>query len=125
MTIGKGRLEAFSDGVIAILITIMVLEFKLPHGTDLHHHLFHVVQRISGSVLAGFAYFLLTRRLLALHERGSTLVAAVGNQKKERASVALYALAISIAYWHPWIAYSFYLVVAIVWLAPDPRIERA
>lgn len=74
---GKSRLEAFSDGVIAIIITIMVLEMKAPHGSELadllpiaptfltyilsyvyvglywnnHHHLFHVVQRVSGGVL--------------------------------------------------------------------------
>ena len=73
----KGRLEAFSDGVIAILITIMVLEMKVPHGTDLaalrpvwpvllsyvlsfiylgiywnnHHHLFQAVRRVSGTIL--------------------------------------------------------------------------
>src|SRR3954469_3006291 len=136
MTIGKGRLEAFSDGVIAILITIMVLDLKVPHGTDLaalrelgpvlmsyvlsyvfvgiywnnHHHLMHAVNRVSGSVLwanlhllfwlslipfttrwmeesgfaslpvaiygvvlflAGFAYFILTKRLLAIHPKDS------------------------------------------------------
>jgi len=74
---GKGRLEAFSDGVIAIIITIMVLEFKVPHGAQLsdllplwpvflsyvlsfvnvgiywnnHHHLMHAVKKVNGAVL--------------------------------------------------------------------------
>jgi uncharacterized membrane protein len=74
---GKGRLEAFSDGVIAVIITIMVLELKVPHGVDLpalipsipvflsyvlsyifvgiywnnHHHMLHAVQHVTGGVL--------------------------------------------------------------------------
>src|SRR5437870_1879281 len=137
----KGRLEAFSDGVIAILITIMVLELKIPQGSDLlalrpmvpvflayvlsfvilgiywnnHHHMFQATDRINGKILwanlhllfwlsliptvtawmgetasapvptavygsvllmAGFAYYILTRTILALHGPHSTLAAA-------------------------------------------------
>src|SRR5216110_305185 len=80
----KNRLEAFSDGVLAIIITIMVLEMKVPHGTDLaalrpvlpvflsyvlsfiyvgiywnnHHHLLHMTKRVSGGILWANLYLL-------------------------------------------------------------------
>jgi uncharacterized membrane protein len=185
----KGRLEAFSDGVIAILITIMVLELRPPEGTDLaallplapiflsymlsfvflgiywnnHHHLFQVVQQVNGRVLwanlhllfwlslisfvtawmgennfaawpvalygvvlfmAGFAYFLLVRSLLALHGKDSTLAVAVGNDFKGKISIVIYAVAIPIAFIAPGMSFALYVLVAVIWFIPDRRIEK-
>lgn len=185
----KGRVEAFSDGVIAVIITIMVLEMKSPHGTGLaalpplipvflsyvlsfvyvgiywnnHHHLLHATEHVEGGVLwanlhllfwlsltpfatawmgenhfapwpvalygvvllfAGTAYFLLTRTLIAHHGTGSKLAASIGNDKKGMASVVIYAAAIPLSFVQPWIACACYALVAIIWLVPDPRIER-
>lgn len=185
----KGRLEAFSDGVIAIIITIMVLEMKVPHGTDLasltpllpvflsyvlsfiyigiywnnHHHLIHAVREVNGRILwanlhllfwlsltpfvtgwigenhfaplpmalygvvlmmSGVAYYILTRVLLAHHGEDSTLALAVGKDTKGQISVVLYASAIGLAFVSTWIAGGIYVLVAIMWLIPDRRIER-
>jgi uncharacterized membrane protein len=185
----KGRLEAFSDGVIAILITIMVLELKVPHGPDVsalrgflpvilsyvlsfvflgiywsnHHHLFQAVERVNGRVLwanlhllfwlslvpwvtawmgenpkapvpvalyggvllfAGCAYYVLSRLLIALHGRESTLARAIGEDVKGIASVAFYAAAVGLAFVRPAISLALYVVVAVIWLVPDKRIER-
>lgn len=186
-----GRLEAFSDGVIAIVITIMVLELKAPvdkpHFADLlpqvsaflsyilsfiylgiywnnHHHLLHVSRHVSGSVLwanlhllfwlslipfvtawmgenefapaptaaygvvllcAAIAYLVLQSRLVAVHGRDSTLSHALGRDRKGRLSVVLYAAAIPLAFVHGVIADAIYVGVALVWLIPDRRIERA
>jgi len=185
----RNRLEAFSDGVIAILITIMVLELRPPHGVELdalrpllpkllsyllsfaflaiywnnHHHLLHAVQRVDGRVLwanvhllfwlslvpfvtawmgeegahpvpvaaygavlllSGFAYFLLTRALLALHGGDSTLARALGQDWKGKASVVVYFVAIPLALVLPWAAIAIYAAVAVAWWIPDRRIER-
>lgn len=185
----KGRLEAFSDGVIAVIITIMVLEMKSPHGTTLaalwpllpvflsyvlsfvyvgiywnnHHHLLHAVQHVEGGVLwanlhllfwlslipfatawmgenhfapwpvavygvvlllAGIAFVLLTKRLVAHHGRDSKLARSIGNDKKGKTSVAIYAAAIPLSFVRSWIACACYAIVAVIWLVPDPRIER-
>ncbi len=185
----KGRIEAFSDGVIAILITIMVLELRPPAGADLaallplipiflsyvlsfiflgiywnnHHHLFQVVQQVNGRVLwanlhllfwlslisfatawmgennfaawpvalygmvllmAGFAYFLLVRSLLALHGKDSTLAVAVGNDFKGKISIVIYAIAIPIAFLIPGVSFALYVLVAVIWFIPDRRIEK-
>ena len=185
---GKQRLEAFSDGVIAIIITVMVLEMKVPQGADRaalrplipvllsyvlsfvflgiywsnHHHLLQAVRHVNGRVLwanlhllfwlsltpfvtswmgenhfaawpvavygavlllAAVAYFILTRELIALHGRDSTLAAALGRDLKGKASLVLYAAAIPLAFWHPWIACALYVLVAVLWLIPDRRIE--
>lgn len=185
----KGRMEAFSDGVIAVIITIMVLEMKSPHGTRLtamrplipvflsyvlsfvnigiywnnHHHLLHAIQHVNGAtlwanlhllfwlslvpfttawmgenhftpwpvalygivlLLAGTAYYILTRTLIALHGQGSTLAKSVGSDVKSRVSIYIYAAAVPLAFLEPWIACAGYVVVAIMWLVPDRRIER-
>src|SRR5216683_3717774 len=186
---GKGRLEAFSDGVVAIIITIMVLELKTPHGSDLaalqqlvpvflsyllsfvyigiywnnHHHLFQASKHVNGRILwanlhllfwlslvpfvtnwmgessfaalpvaiygvvlllAGCAYTLLTRVLVSRHGKESTLATAVGADRKGMASLVLYALAIPIAFLEPHVACGLYVIVSILWLIPDRRIER-
>lgn len=185
----RGRLEAFSDGVIAILVTIMVLDLRPPGGSgfsDLrpllpkllvyllsfvflaiywnnHHHLMQVVERINGRVMwanmgllfwlsltpaatawlgpnadapapvvvygivllgSAIAYFALTRTLLGLHERDSELAAAIGQDWKGKLSAMAYAAAVGVAFATPWAAIAIYVGVAIVWLAPDRRIER-
>ena len=185
----KTRLEAFSDGVLAVIITIMVLEMKPPHGTSLqalrpvipiflsyilsfvyigiywnnHHHLLHATQRVNGATLwanlhllfwlsvvpfttswmdenqfqswpvavygivllmAGVAYFILTKALIRLHGRGSTLGASIGNDRKGKVSMAIYAIAIPLAFAKPWIAGACYVIVAVMWLIPDRRIEN-
>jgi uncharacterized membrane protein len=185
----KGRMEAFSDGVLAVIITIMVLEMKSPRGVTLqalapvlpvflsyvlsfvyigiywnnHHHLLHATQRVNGAtlwanlhllfwlslvpfttawmgenhfaawpvavygivlLLAGVAYFVLTKALINLHGRDSTLAISIGQDRKGKMSIALYAVAIPLAFVQPWIAGACYVIVAIMWLIPDPRIER-
>ena len=185
----RGRMEAFSDGVIAIIITIMVLELKVPHGTDVaslqpmlpkiasyvmsfimlgvywnnHHHLMHAIRHVDGRVLwanlhllfwlslfplvtawagdshfaslpvaawglvqlmAGAAYFILVRALLAAHGRDSVLAAAIGRDFKGKVSVALYAAAVLLSFLHPMLAIAIYVLVMVMWLIPDPRIER-
>src|ERR1700680_847951 len=186
----KGRLEAFSDGVIAVIITIMVLEMKPPHGTDLaalrsvaegflsyvlsfiyvgiywnnHHHLLHAAQHVTGGILwanlhllfwlsltpfatawmgenhfapwpvalygvllllAAVAYFLLTKTLIAHHGKDSTLAASIGSDRKGRVSVVVYVAGVPLSFVQPWIACAGYVMVAIMWLLPDPRIEKA
>jgi uncharacterized membrane protein len=186
---GKTRLEAFSDGVIAILITIMVLEFKTPEGHDWaalrvlapkfsvyllsfvflgiywnnHHHMFHVTSKVTGAILwanlhllfwlslvpfatawmgetglaplptaiyggvmllAGAAYYILKTAIIASQGPHSPLKAAVGSDTKGKISPVMYAIAIPIAFISPWISVAFYVAVALMWLVPDPRIEK-
>ncbi|HEU4427129.1 MAG TPA: TMEM175 family protein [Myxococcota bacterium] len=184
------RLEAFSDGVIAIIITIMVLELKAPHVAEWraltglvpqllsyvlsfvyvgiywnnHHHMLHTLDTTSGGVLwanlhllfwlslipfvtawmgendfapvplalygvvllcAALAYLLLQRRIIRHQGAGSKLAAALGRDVKGIASPLLYALAIAAAFFAPWLAGAIYVGVALLWLVPDRRIERA
>jgi uncharacterized membrane protein len=186
----KGRMEAFSDGVIAILITIMVLELKVPQGTDAaallplvpvflsyvlsfiflgiywnnHHHLLQAIKHVDGRVLwanlhllfwlslipvvtgwmgehefaawpvalygvvmlgAAIAYFILTRVLIALHGTDSVLATALGRDVKGKVSVVIYAAAILLAFVNSWFACGLYILVAVMWLIPDRRIEKA
>jgi uncharacterized membrane protein len=184
-----GRLEAFSDGVIAILITIMVLELRPPEGDSLaqlaqltpvflsyvlsfvflgiywnnHHHLLRAAERVDGSVLwanlhllfwlslipfttawmgeneftawpvalyglvlllAGVAYYILSQLLIKLHGKNSRLAIAVGRDIKGILSVLIYLTAVPLAFLRPWIACALYVVVAVMWLIPDRRIEK-
>src|SRR5437773_1741494 len=102
------RLEAFSDGVLAIIITIMVLELKVPHATE----------------LTAIAYYILQRTIISNQGRKSLLAKAVGSDWKGKLSPVLYLIAIPLAFVSSWIAGGLYVFVALLWLIPDPRIER-
>ena len=185
----KGRLEAFSDGVIAVIITIMVLEMKVPHGVDFaalqpvlpvfltyvlsyvyigiywnnHHHMFQAVHHVNGTVLwanlhllfwlslvpfvtgwmgenhfetlpvvayglvllgSAFAYTILTRALLAIHEKHSIFARGLGRDFKGNISLVIYLASIALAFVQPWIACAGYVAVACIWFYPDRRFER-
>jgi uncharacterized membrane protein len=187
---GKGRLEAFSDGVIAIIITIMVLEIRAPHGDGFdalssivpaflsyvlsfvyvgiywnnHHHMLQATHKITGTVLwanlhllfwlslfpfatawmgenhfasnptiaygvvllmAAVAYFVLQYAIIAAEGPDSVLKQALGRDWKGKASIALYSVAIGAAFWAPWLSQITFVFVALMWLVPDRRIERA
>ena len=183
------RLEAFSDGVVAILITIMVLELRPPHEATFqslkplipvsfsyllsfvflgiywnnHHHLLHAAQLVNGRVLwanlhllfwlslipfvtawmgenhfasapvalygvilllSAIAYTILVRSLLLLHGPDSFLAEALGADFKGKISIVLDLIAIPLAFLNPWVAFAIYILVAVMWLVPDRRIER-
>jgi uncharacterized membrane protein len=183
------RLEAFSDGVLAIIITIMVLEMKVPHGDDFaalwplwpvllsyilsfvyigiywnnHHHLLHAAKRVNGSIMwanshllfwlslvplatgwmgenhfapaptalygivllmAAIAYWILQRALVRENGENSLLREAVGVDIKGNLSPILYLVAIVSTFFQQWIAQALYVLVALLWLLPDRRIER-
>lgn len=185
---GKDRLAAFSDGVMAVLITIMVLELRVPHGADWHvlaavapsfltyvmsfiylaiywnnhHHLLHTVSRVDGLILwanahllfwlslvpaatawlgenlpapvpvavygaallmPAIAYYLLQKAILHRHGRHSVLAEALGRDLKGKVSPVLYAAGIGLAFLYPWVSVAIYVLVAVMWLVPDRRIE--
>ena len=186
----KSRMEAFSDGVIAVIITVLVLELKVPHDESLealtplipvflsyvlsfiyvgiywnnHHHMLHATRRVSGPVLwanlhllfwlslipfttawmgenhfaaapsalygavllmAAIAYWVLQQRIIAAEGDDSFLRKAIGSDWKGKVSPVLYAVAIPLSFWSHWIAQSIYVLVALMWLVPDRRIENA
>ncbi|WP_242121363.1 TMEM175 family protein [Aestuariivivens sediminicola] len=185
----RGRLEAFTDGVLAIIITIMVLELKVPQGgafEDLtpllpvfgsyvlsfiylaiywnnHHHMMQTVKQVSGSILwanmhllfwlslipfvtgwmgenqfttasvflygiillcAAIAYFILQTLIIRDHGKDSILAKALGKDIKGKLSPVLYILGITGVFVNVWIGGLFYILVAVIWLIPDSRIER-
>jgi uncharacterized membrane protein len=186
---GTERLQAFSDGVLAIIITVMLLEMKIPHGDDLntlrpvlpvflsyilsfvyigiywsnHHHMLYSVKHVNGAVLwanihllfwlslvpfssgwmgenhftkwpvilygitlcmSGIAYYILAQALIKLHGKDSTLGIAIGKDKKGIISVAIYIIAIALAFFNSSISLFLYALVAAMWLIPDRRIEK-
>jgi len=186
---GKGRLEAFSDGVIAVIITIMVLELKVPRGSQLadliqlgpvffsyilsfvyvgiywnnHHHMLHTVRHVTGGILwanlhllfwlslvpfttawmaenhfatwptfvyglvlllAAISYFLLQTCVIRTHGAGSLLAKAVGVDLKGKLSPVLYIAAIALGFADTRLALAVYVLVALIWLIPDRRIEK-
>ena len=187
--IPKNRLEGFSDGFLAIIITIMVLEFKIPHGTDLgalkplapvffsyvlsflylaiywnnHHHLLHTVKRVNSKIMwanvhllfwlslvpfvtgwlgenhraswpaavygvvllmAAVAYFILQGCIVEDHGRDSVLARTLGRNWKGKISLASYAAAVALSFIVSWLAEVLYAFVALMWLIPDPRMEK-
>jgi uncharacterized membrane protein len=185
----KGRLEAFSDGVFAIIITITVLDLKIPHGSGLaalraalpeflsyalsfayvgiywtnHHHMLQATRQVTGAILwanlhllfwlsfcpfvtgwlgenpdsawpaavygtdffmSGVSFLILQRAILAHEGKDSILARAVGRELKGRISQAAYALGIGLAFVRPWLSEVIYGCVALMWVVPDPRIER-
>jgi uncharacterized membrane protein len=186
---GKNRLEAFFDGVVAIIITIMVLEMKVPHGDSVetlsplipvmlsyvlsfvylgiywnnHHHMLHACREVTGSMLwanlhllfwlslvpittgwmgenhfatlpaavygfvllmAAIAYWLLQQRIIASQGEHSILKKAIGSDWKGKLSPLLYVAGIVLAFVSQWLAMAIYVLVALMWLVPDRRIER-
>lgn len=185
----KGRLEAFSDGVLAIVITIMVLEIKVPHGQELvdlkplipivlsyilsfiylgiywnnHHHTMHTVNKVTGAILwsnlhllfwlslvpfvtgwmgennfapmtlvlygfvllmSAISYFILQKSIINAHGKEGILAKAVGSDLKGKLSPIFYVLGIASCWISSWLAAFFYILVALMWLIPDKRIER-
>jgi uncharacterized membrane protein len=184
-----GRLEAFSDGVIAIIITIMVLELRIPHSEDIrslrpllpvllsyvlsftyvgiywnnHHHMMHAAVHVTGAILwanlhllfwlslfpfatawmgenhfataptalygavllmAAVAYWILQNTIIAADGPDSLLKKAIGEDWKGKLSPLLYLAGAIASLWYPWIAQTIYVVAALLWLVPDPRIEQ-
>jgi uncharacterized membrane protein len=186
---GTGRLEAFSDGVIAVIITIMVLEIKIPHGSDFaaleptvpvflcyvlsfiyvgiywnnHHHMLQAAKHVDGKIMwanllllfwlslipattgwvgenpyaplptalygvvllmSSIAYWLLQTAIISRDGQRSELARAVSLDLKGKLSPVAYTLGIAFAWIEHWVSVALYVGTALVWLIPDPRIER-
>lgn len=187
----KGRIEAFSDGVLAIIITIMVLEMKVPGNapelSDLkpilpvflsyllsflyvgiywsnHHHLLHAIRQPSAGIMwanlhllfwlslipfvtgwmgrndfaptptalygfvllcAAMAYLILQRSVTRNEGPEARLARSIGRDTKGKFSVVLYLAGVSLAFVNQWVSGACYLIVAVLWLVPDRRVERA
>jgi len=186
----KGRLEAFTDAVIAIILTIMVLEFRAPSEASFaalsrewltfvayglsfvflaiywnnHHHMLQLVERVNGSVLwanmhllfwlsftpfvtkwmsetdlskpavatygivlllSAIAYYILQSTLLKANGAHSRFARALGSDYKGKISPLLYVVAVIFAYIYPYFSCCLYVLVALIWLVPDKRFERA
>lgn len=118
---GIGRMAAFSDGVLAIVITIMVLGLKVPEATNLAA----LQSLVPVLLLSALAYYILAHAFITLHGRSSALANALGSDLKNKLSVAMYVAAILLAFLSPWIADVLYVAVAAIWFIPDRRIERS
>lgn len=184
------RLEAFSDGVLAIIITIMVLELSAPKETNLssllaktpifvsyvfsfiylgiywnnHHHLFQITEKVNGKILwanlhllfwlslipfttawigenyesilpivtygvvllfSAIAYFILQAVIIKFHDNEFVLRKAIGSDTKGKISIGFYVLGIGLSFLNTWLAIICYIIVAIMWLIPDKRIEKS
>jgi uncharacterized membrane protein len=124
--VNKNRLEAFSDGVIAIIITIMVLELSVPHGTELAA--LKPLVPVMFSYLLSFVFVAIYwnnhHHLMHAHDSDSILATAIGSDVKGNVSLLLYALAVGVALFLPWVSCALYATVSIIWLVPDRRIEN-
>lgn len=190
VVMSKSRLEAFSDGVIAIIITIMVLEMEIPEGASLqalskvlplfltyifsfimvgiywnnHHHLFQAVHKVNGKILwanlallfwlslfpfatgwmgrnhfekypvalygavlfiASIAYAVLVRSIMKMEGKDAAFSKAVKKDQKGMISSAIYVLGIGLAFYYPPGSVILYVIVALIWLIPDQRMEKA
>jgi uncharacterized membrane protein len=75
-------------------------------------------------LLAAIAYTILVQSLLSLHGPDSFLAQALGSDFKGKISIVLNLVAIPLAFFKPWVAFAIYVLVAVMWLVPDRRIER-
>ena len=75
-------------------------------------------------LMAGLAYYLLAHTLSKYHGRQSTLSIAIGNDRKGKLSVLIYAIGIALCFVHPALGFSLYVFVAAIWFIPDKRIEK-
>ena len=186
---GRTRLEAFSDGVIAVIITIMVLELKEPASAGFdafktlwpvlliyvlsfinvgiywnnHHHLMHLVPKVNGAILwanlhllfwlslvpfgtawmgshpatgapttvysiillaASLAYWVLQSVVIRFQGPESLMADVIGNDSKGKLSSALYLVAIALSFFSAHASQGVLVLVALIWLIPDRRVER-